>query len=420
MNLLSRRTAIVVFLVFAFSYFLSTVIRAITATLSPVLTEEFALNARDLGLLAGGYFLGFAVTQLPLGRWLDWHGPRRVILCFLGVAVLGCLAFSQATSFGGLLSARILCGVGVSACLMAPLTGYRRWFSLPIQLRANSWMLMTGSLGLVASTLPVQWLVPVVGWRMLFIGFALLVLLAMTMIAWVVPGWKTRAGHVHVDTPSIPGLDGNGYREVWRSSYFRRMASIGFFNYGGLLAIQTLWATPWMIQVSGYSAAQAATGMFWINLSMLATFCLWGLVNPWLLRKGWDAERLILRALPLSFVLLAFNIGFGHAWSEVSGVLLALYCMSCTVVALAQPAVGLAFPAELAGRALSAYNLVIFVGVFSMQWGLGLLIDGLGALGWSKLMAYQGAMTLFLSFCMLSYVNFLLMKNQNQRVKTHE
>jgi MFS family permease len=69
MSILSRRACIVVFLAFAFSYFFSTLIRAITATLSPTLTQEFALNARDLGLLAGGYFLGFAATQLPLGRW---------------------------------------------------------------------------------------------------------------------------------------------------------------------------------------------------------------------------------------------------------------------------------------------------------------------------------------------------------------
>ena len=406
MNLLSRRAAIVVFLVFAFSYFFSTLIRAITATLSPSLTEEFALNARDLGLLAGGYFLGFAATQLPLGRWLDRHGPKRVILCFLGVAVLGCLAFSQATGFAGLLLARILCGVGVSACLMAPLTGYRRWFAVPIQLRANSWMLMTGSLGLMASTLPVQWLVPVVGWRVLFMGLALLVLLAMAVIAWQVPEWQTGLDSVGTQQVSHD----NSYQEVWKNPYFQKMSSIGFFNYGGLLAIQTLWAMPWMMQVSGYSAVQAATGMFWINLCMLGMFCLWGVISPWLLRQGWHAEHLIRRALPLSFVLLAMNIGFGSTWPEWSGVLLALYCMSCTVVALAQAAVGLAFPAELAGRALSAYNLVIFAGVFAMQWGIGLLIDGLGAMGWPKTLAYQGAMVLFLGLCMASYVKFLLTK----------
>ena len=50
--ILPRRQAITVFFVFAFGYFLSCLLRAITATLSPVLTLEFELMAADLGLLA--------------------------------------------------------------------------------------------------------------------------------------------------------------------------------------------------------------------------------------------------------------------------------------------------------------------------------------------------------------------------------
>ena len=103
---LPRNLAIQVFAAFALAYFLSALVRTITATLSPTLRVEFGLNAGDLGLLAGGYFLGFAATQLPLGTWLDTHGPRKVILCFLSVAVLGCVAFAMATSFGGLLLAQ--------------------------------------------------------------------------------------------------------------------------------------------------------------------------------------------------------------------------------------------------------------------------------------------------------------------------
>ena len=155
--MLDKKTAALVFVAFAAAYSLSALVRAIIATLSPVLSQEFSLQSRDLGLLAGGYFLGFAATQLPLGTWLDRYGPKRVIVCFLAVAVLGCLAFSSASSFAGLLAGRVLIGMGVSACLMAPLSGFRRWLDAPSLLRANSWMLMSGSLGMLASTLPVQW-----------------------------------------------------------------------------------------------------------------------------------------------------------------------------------------------------------------------------------------------------------------------
>ena len=406
MNLLPRRTAILVFLAFAFAYFFSALLRAITATLSPVLTAEFSLNARDLGLLAGAYFLGFSATQLPMGAWLDRHGPRKVILSLLCVAVVGCLAFSMAGGFAALLGARVLIGAGVSACLMAPLTGNRRWLDASAQLRANSWMLMTGSLGMVASTLPVQWLMPVLGWRPLFWGLAAALVVAMVWIAAAVPAWTTPGAQA-------PGAEAS-YAAVWRHPYFRRMTPIGFFSYGGLIAMQTLWAVPWMIKVCGYSAAQAATGLFWINVCMLGTFWTWGLVNPALVRRGVTAERLISWGLPSSFILLAIIVIAGDTLSTLATPAIALYCMSCSFVSLTQPAVGMAFPQTLAGRALSAYNLVIFAGVFVVQWGIGLLIDGVRALGFGDVAAYQTAVGVFLACCMAAYGYFLWAKPHNQ------
>ncbi len=407
-DLLPRRLAIVVFLAFALGYFCSTLVRAITATLSPTLTTEFNLSAQDLGLLAGGYFLGFSLTQLPLGRLLDKYGPQKVVLSFLFFAVLGCLAFSWADSFHGLLAARILCGMGVSACLMAPLTGYRRWFDANTQLRANSWMLMTGSLGMLAATLPVQWLMPIWGWRALFVMLAVMVVVAMVLLAWVVPHWKTvqrEAG----DTQAQVEDDGS-YREIWRSAYFWRMTPIGFFSYGGMVAIQTLWAGPWMTQVAGWTAGEAAQGLFFINLAMLITFWVWGLITPSLSRKGIPVERLIAWGLPLSFVVIGVLAWMGPAVGSGAALGLALLCMSSTFVALAQPAVGMAFPSHLAGRALSAYNLVVFVGVFVVQWGIGLLVDAGRVMGLEKAEAYQWALVCFGLCSLLSWVFFLLKK----------
>ncbi len=411
---LDAKAGMLVFGVFAAAYFCSALLRAITATLAPVLTQEFGLHARDLGLLAGGYFLGFAMIQLPLGAWLDRYGPKRVILYFLALAVVGCLAFSVANSFLGLLAARVLTGVGVSACLMAALTGYRRWFDPPALLRANSWMLMTGSLGMLASTLPVQWLMPLTGWRPLFWMLAGMILLSMAAIAWIVPVLRD-----NVSSPSTIGqssgvvavpLKAVGYGPVWRSRYFRKMAPLAFFNYGGMVAVQTLWAGPWMIRVTGDTPLQSATGLFYINASMLVTFWSWGMVNPWLARHGWHATRLIAWGVPLSLATLTFNIVAGSATGWPGW---ALFCVTTSVMGLAQPAVGMSFHASLAGRALSAYNLVIFAGVFVVQWSLGLLVDGFASLGLTQVASFQAAMSVFLCCCMAAYAYFLSVKADN-------
>ena len=401
-GLLDKKTAVIVFLAFAAAYCLSALVRAIIATLSPVLSQEFSLQSRDLGLLAGGYFLGFAATQLPLGTWLDKHGPKRVIVCFLVVAVLGCLVFSIATSFSGLLVGRVLIGMGVSACLMAPLSGFRRWLDTPSLMRANSWMLMSGSLGMLASTLPVQWLLPLVGWRALFWGLAGLVFLAMLVIALVVPKWALDTGTA---TDTAPG-----YAEIWKSRYFQKLSPLAFFNYGGLVAVQTLWAGPWMVKVAGYTPLEAATGLFYINAVMLLTFWSWGLVNPYLAKAGWHTDRLLAWGVPFSLVALAANIVGGASTGWVGW---ALFCVASTVISLSQPAVGMAFKPALAGRALSAFNLVIFAGVFTVQWGIGLLVDAFGALGLAQVASFQAAFSVFLCCCIAAYVYFLRMKVDN-------
>jgi len=403
MALLARRPAVLVFLAFAFAYFFSALLRAITATLATTLTGEFQLHARDLGLLAGGYFLGFAAMQLPLGTWLDRHGPKQVVLGFLAVAVVGCLAFALAGSFATLLAARILCGAGVGACLMAPLTGYRRWFTPEVQLRTNSWMLMTGSFGMLSATLPVQWLLPQVGWRPLFWGLALLLALAMLLIAWQVPAW----------THGEPAAARRGsYAEIWRHPVFRRMVPIGFVSYSGMVAVQTLWAGPWMVRVAGLDPAAAAAGLFTINGCMLVTFWCWGMLNPWLQRRGLRADRLIAWGHPLCLLALAGLVAAGPAAGPWA---LALFCVSSTFLSLAQPAVALVFPAALAGRALSAYNLVLFLGVFVMQWGIGLLVDAFRAGGLSEVAAFRSAFGVFLAASVLAYAYFLWSNGHNRR-----
>ena len=70
----------------------------------------------------------------------------------------------------------------------------------------------------------------------------------------------------------------------------------------------------------------------------------------------------------------------------------------------------MAFPPAMAGRALSAYNLVIFCGVFTVQWGVGLLIDGLRALGCSEVLAYQGATATYAMCCIGAYLYYLWVK----------
>jgi uncharacterized membrane protein YczE len=73
-----------------------------------------------------------------------------------------------------------------------------------------------------------------------------------------------------------------------------------------------------------------------------------------------------------------------------------------------QPVVAMAFAPQLAGRALSAYNLMIFLGIFAVQWGIGLGADALQALGWTPATALRGALAAFGTLSLGAWLHFAL------------
>ena len=402
-NILPIKKAVFIFFVFACGYFISALLRAITATLSPLLTTDFNLTAGNLGLLAGGYFLGFASMQIPLGYLLDRHGPKKIVSSFLLIAIIGTVAFALAQSFSGLLISRILIGVGVSACLMGPLTGYRIWFADEYQQRANAWMLMVLSMGFVFSTLPVQILLPIIGWRWIFGLIAILILIVIVLTLLFIPKWGTENNNQETSPGSLS--------DVWKNNFFRSTIPLGLFNYGGMVAIQTLWAGPWMVRVAGYTPLESATGLFWINVTMLIAFFIFGYILPKITKLGIESMKLMKLGLPISYLSLLVIIILGE---NAGALYFTIYILTSIVLTLTQPAVALSFPTSLAGKSLTSFNLLIFVGTFVMQWGIGLIIDFCQFLGREEVQSFKISFTVYLIICILSYLYFIL-KNKNEK-----
>ena len=379
---LAKSKAIIIFLVFAFGYFISNLLRAITATISPELVSEFNLTSGELGLLGGGYFLGFASVQIPLGYLLDSKGPKKIVSYFLSLSIVGLILFASAQNLTMLLISRVLIGVGVGACLMGPLTAYRIWFQDETQQRANSWMLMVGAIGMLSSSLPVQYLLPLIGWRSIFLNLALLTLICIILIIIFIPKWETKSF-------KNEQFNENKLSTVWKNSLFKSLIPMGFFSYGGLFAIQTLWAGPWMIKVSGYTPDESAQGLFLIYFSMLISFLCWGYFVPKFSKNVNDAIRLLRIGAPLNLIVLALIIYLGP---KAGSIHWALFIVSSIFLSLTQPAVGMAFSLKNAGKALTSFNLLIFIGAFFIQWIIGIIIDIGMSFNYSEINSFKFAM----------------------------
>ena len=172
--------------------------------------------------------------QLPIGVWLDRHGPRRTESALLLFGAFGAAIFASSETLLGVWIGRALIGVGVSACLMAAFKAFRSWYPPERQSQLGSWMLVIGTAGALCVTVPVARLLPILGWRTLFFGIAGALLLA----AWVLFSRLRdveQAMSGQASAPAAPSStraadaagDEPGYRAIFADPYFQRMALLG-------------------------------------------------------------------------------------------------------------------------------------------------------------------------------------------------
>ncbi|MBW7861863.1 MAG: MFS transporter [Rhodocyclaceae bacterium] len=354
-----------IFLPFALGYYLSYLLRTVNAVISPDLTSDLSLSAADLGLLTSAYFLSFGLAQIPLGIALDRFGPRKVEGGLLILAALGAVFFALGDSLGELALARSLIGLGVSACLMAGLKGFAMWYPPERQSSMTGFIMAAGALGALTASAPLEALLPVLGWRGIF---WIIAAVAAGIACFIFVAIPDEASHASRES-AAETLRSVG--RIFGSRAFLSFAGSVMFFTGGFMALQSLWAVPWMMNMNGMTLTQAAASLMVLNLGMLVGQLAIGLLGVRLAVRGVTPLNLVqwgFSAMLLVQILILVNPGpVGPLWFLL-GVLSA-------VNAQAYIATGTHFPKEAFGRVSTAINLMAFVGAFSVQWGLGGALD---------------------------------------------
>jgi MFS family permease len=381
-----------VFIPFAAAYFLSYVLRSVNAVLSGPFTEELSLSASELGLLSSSYFLTFAAMQIPLGTLLDRHNPRNVDSALLILAASGCFITAMAESFLMLWIGRALIGAGVAACLMACYKAFRLCFAADRQASLASLTLMVGSLGSLVATLPVEILLPVMGWRGIFFSSGLLLLVAIAALMWLLPPMPLAPDHPPSTTPFWTETLA-GARTVLAHPEVQRLIPYAIFTHGGFLAVQSLWIGPWFRTVDGMTGPQAATSMLIVGIAVMLAHLSMSWMGTRFSRWGWSLDGIILTGCVL--MLLLGCAAVADVWRD-SVLAWSLMFMSSAVTATGYAKVSLCFSVAMTGRAATAINFIAFVGAFLMQWGLGLLIDVFLLLGLDDSSSMRGAFAAWL------------------------
>lgn len=370
-----------VFAPFAAGYFLSYLLRNANAVISPDLRGDLGLAAADLGLLTSAYLLAFGAFQLPLGILLDRYGPRRVEAALLLICAAGCALFASGAALPQLAVARALIGLGVSACLMASFKAFSLWFPIERQASLNAAIMAAGGLGALAASSPLGALLPVLGWRGIFYALAALALIVAALI-FTTPDKPAAAGRETL-RQQLAGL-----ATIFGSRAFWRFAPQTTLIVGGFMALQGLWAVPWLMTVEGLTREQAAFRLLLMAGAMLVGFLAIAFFVQRLARTGLPPARLL--ALGSAAGLLAtlgIVLGIGPNW-----LLWAALGLVFSVGNLAYALLSQQFPLALAGRANTALNLGAFVGAFGIQWLFGVAVDAGQAAGLAAPDAYRASL----------------------------
>ena len=275
-----------IYFAFAAGYLLSYLFRSVNAIISPELARDLSLNPASLGLLTSAYFLAFATMQIPVGILLDRYGPRRVEPVLLTLAAAGAALFAAAESLPALAVARagdrrrrkrVPDGAAEGAGHVVPAGPAGLLLGL---------IMVAGGIGALLATVPVELALRVTGWRSIFVVLAVVTLVVAALIWWRVPDIpKSEKGETLAAQLA-------GVRSVFVHPRFWWIAPLASFGMGSFMAIQGLWAVPWIIDVDGGTRAVAANHLFVMNGVIIA-----GVSGTWLVRPAAGSPR---RACPPS------------------------------------------------------------------------------------------------------------------------
>jgi predicted MFS family arabinose efflux permease len=356
---------------FAGMGFLNQASRTVIATVGPVMALEFGLSASGLGALAAVFFAAYALSQLPLGLAIDLYGARRVQVLLALVAAFGFALCALAPDPGLLGVARFITGIGIAGALIGLMKANIQWYP-PQRLAAVTGAgVFIGAAGGLAATVPVQMLLPVIGWRGVFLGLAGLSCCVSLWIALsvprVVPGAKlARRRKLTVEIAEFA-------RIARHPEFLRYMPAMALLS-GLVFTYQGLWVGPWLRDVGGLGDAARAQVLLFYALGMMCGHLLGGHLASAAQARGLDPMLVPFAGLGAMLLVQVALIAQPRDMLVLQALWFLFACVgSCGPIAYA--VLAQRFPPELTGRVATALNGSMLALVFVLQNVIGLILD---------------------------------------------
>ena len=378
--------AVTVLAAISASHFLNDAIQSLLPAIYPVLKQTFALSFAQVGLMTLALMLTASILQPLVGLYTDKRPTPHALTLGMGFSLLGLLLLSVASTFGLLLVAAGLVGLG-SSIFHPESSRVARMASGGKHGLAQSVFQVGGNLGSATGPLLGAWLVAPFGQRSIA-WCSLLALVGMVVVSRV--GQWTRSRHLarrqHPAHEGDPGAKITSRRAAWSIAI---LAALIFSKYFYLASL-SVYYTFYLIEKFHVSVQTAQLDLFSFLSAVAVGTILGGPIGDRIGRKPviWGS---ILGILPLTLILPHANLVSTRILTVLIGLILA--SAFSAIVVYAQELV----PGRVGLIAGLFFGFAFGMGGIGAA-ALGALADAIGIEAVYRICAYLPAIGLLAAF----------------------
>ena len=242
---------------FAFQF----ILRLSAGILREEIVQKFAIDASSFGTLAGYYYLGYSISQIPLGIMLDRLSFRFITSLAIATASIGTLIFVTTDNWSMLLFGRLLIGAGSGVAFLSVAKIIKSCFEEKYHSPMLGFSFSFGLIGAAFGTTPMKYLFDQFGYDIVFNILA--------VIGFVISAIILLLGKLDNDKETSSASD--TFNSVVKLILNPKIILIGISGglmVGALEGFADVWAIPFFNQSFGLSKTDSTTITSFVYIGM--------------------------------------------------------------------------------------------------------------------------------------------------------
>ncbi len=199
----------------------------------PAIAGDLHASAAATQWSLTAYFLAFGVCQIVYGPASDAWGRKPPLYFGLALFALGALGCSLAPDIGWLIGCRLLQGIGAAAVTVIPRAVVRDLHTGIAATRLMGLVMLVFSVSPIFAPLLGSALIVPLGWRAVFVAMTVAALLAMVLVATLLPETRPPAQRISGGLRRVKGTFAQvlSERRFWALSLVGGLGMASFFAF---------------------------------------------------------------------------------------------------------------------------------------------------------------------------------------------